>query len=776
MSRDQSPMAAANSARDDGNAGVSSRASGFHAARLERSRFKLDLRRSLRRHRGLALGIALAGILAAATYLLAYWPVYSAEALVYIQPAPVVQTVQGVTMHWPYNYDPASYESYVQQQMASMTRQDVLQDALSKLSGFRTSGESDEQAIQRLRKSLEVRRIGNSYEVSIKSLARSARMSADIANTVASSYVDNTARAQQAVDAGRMTILRAEADRAKDELQTARAEQARIRPAGAAGTAVQPEDLSGEIARLQRRYEALDGEIQDLSIDDAAPGTAHVALTAVAPASPVADGVVPTAVFFAAAFLLLAVLAAVLAHKLNPRVYVAGDLERLLGFGPIVELPDLSEVPEEIFEGQLVRLSAAVDGVIGTGKQNCVFTGAGPATGVTTVATRVRLLMEGMGRTAVLVNAAGSGPGEWSGAAEDDQTRSQSAMLEEVRARDGSVVLADAAPLSLSAETEYLVRNSDCVIVVVESGVTTRAQLRATSRVLQRLEASVVGYVVNRVGLADAEPAFRDALATIEARVLQKRKSEEERVRTRKVEVRETAAAQEPAPELVRMTEITPQPAAPSAASEPVRRFASMRQEAAASAAARQPLPPRGRVEGVPQPQMKVAAAAQAEASQKEVQVPAPWWLTDSLQTPTGAALPREEQAAGGPGAAAESVAGPQESRLSGLRKLFIKRNAEAAAAAPEQGSGVVQTTRRFSGGVPVPEVSDLFRRDAEEPGEAPKRRGTPMVTTAPEILPPRKTEEAKRDPDAASRRERRGTWDDLSVLPSWRGQYRRKD
>jgi capsular polysaccharide biosynthesis protein len=763
-------MAAADSTGSERKASANSRRSGFHASHLERPLFRIDLRRSLRQYRGLALGIAISGIIAAVAYWMAFWPVYSAETRVYVQPAPVVQTVQGVTMHWPYNYDPATYDSYVQQQMLSMTRADVLQNALNKFPGFKKSGESDERAIQRLRESLEVGRIGNSYEVSIKGLARGAQMAADIANAVAASYLDNTTLAQKAIDAERMRALRAEADGVKNMLQARRAEQAGAR---AAQNAEQSTQLSGEMTRLQRRYDALDAEIQDLSIDDAAPGTAHVAMTAVPPASPVADGVVPNAVILAAAFLLLAVLAAVLARKLNPRVYVAADVEQVLGFGPIVELPDLGEVQEEILEEQLLRLSAAVNSAIGKeNPQPCVFTGAGSGTGVTTIATRVRKLMEDMGRSAVLVHSDGKEPAMWPDSAEEKPARPGGLLppmlierpTHEAAVREGAVDLVDAAPLTISAETELLVRKAACVVAVVKSGVTTRAELRATSRALQRLEATQVGYVLNRVELAHADPGFRESLARMEAHAAQRRKADEERVRTRKIQAQPAVVTQQQAPEPVRMTETTPEPAGPVAATEALRRFAAMRQEPPASAPQVMPPPARGRMEGVPRPQMKVSTAARDEASQSESQVALPWWLADASQNPEAAVLRREEQT---PAESAEPPAEPQASRLSGLRKLFINRNVDALAAATRQESGGA------TGDVPV---SDLLRRETAEAGETPTRRGTPMVTAVPEFLPPRKTGETKRDPDAASRRDRRDTLDDVSVLPSWRGQYRRKE
>ena len=51
---------------------------------------------------------------------------------------------------------------------------------------------------------------------------------------------------------------------------------------------------------------------------------------------------------------------------------------------------------------------------------------------------------------------------------------------------------------------------------MVESGVTTRTQLLAAVNALQRLGVATVGFVLNRVKLAKADPAFRHALRDIE--------------------------------------------------------------------------------------------------------------------------------------------------------------------------------------------------------------------------------------------------------------------
>ena len=94
----------------------------FPGSSAEQALFRFDLRRSLEMHRRLAIGFAVAGLILAAAYLFRFWSVYSAQSLVYVQPTPSAVLEGAAPIHWPYNYDPATYDSYVQQQMLSMTR------------------------------------------------------------------------------------------------------------------------------------------------------------------------------------------------------------------------------------------------------------------------------------------------------------------------------------------------------------------------------------------------------------------------------------------------------------------------------------------------------------------------------------------------------------------------------------------------------------------------------------------------------------------------------
>ena len=310
--------------------------------------------------------------------------------------------------------------------------------------------------------------------------------------------------------------------------------------AGATPKLQRAADLAGDIMRLQERYNNIDEQLQNQMIEDAAPGTAHVTTAAVPPAHPVEIGVIRNSLVVLVAFLMLAMLAAVSAQKMDPRLYDASDVEQILGFAPMAQLPDFNEVSGEVGDEHVLRLAAAVEHARRQGDLRlCVVTGTGPGTGTTTIATKLRAVLESMGNPAVLVDAAGApsapaSPG--SAPAEVLRTTRSLAMLEKLNAtagHEGAMIFTDTAPLAVSAETDYLARNVDCVIVVMESAVTTRNQLRATAVALQRLDVGAVGFVLNRVSLSKADPRFRASLRDMETHLRAQSRSESRSPRNR---------------------------------------------------------------------------------------------------------------------------------------------------------------------------------------------------------------------------------------------------
>jgi len=220
----------------------------------------------------------------------------------------------------------------------------------------------------------------------------------------------------------------------------------------------------------------------------------------------------------------------VIAHKMDPRVYVAADVEQLVGYAPMAQLPDFDEVSDEVAEEPLLRLATSIEFAANDSHPtSCVFTGTGPGVGVTTIVTRVTQMLGLLGKEAVLLDAAGAMPAERrpepsdepaTAVAEFERSTRGSALIahtgEGTASNRQGLMLTDTAPLTVSAEAEYMARRADCTILVIESGVTTRAQLRSAASSLQRLDPAAVGFVLNRVSLKNADESFRNSVSEVE--------------------------------------------------------------------------------------------------------------------------------------------------------------------------------------------------------------------------------------------------------------------
>jgi hypothetical protein len=80
------------------------------------------------------------------------------------------------------------------------------------------------------------------------------------------------------------------------------------------------------------------------------------------------------------------------------------------------------------------------------------------------------------------------------------------------------IVLIDAAPILISAETEYLARMADVTVIVSEAGKTKKAWLTRAARLLEKLGVSGAAAVVNKVHPARAEESIKHDLREFELR------------------------------------------------------------------------------------------------------------------------------------------------------------------------------------------------------------------------------------------------------------------
>jgi uncharacterized protein involved in exopolysaccharide biosynthesis len=299
---------------------------------------------------------------------------------------------------------------------------------------------------------------------------------------------------------------------------------------GAAGTAAprmqRLNELGADVQRLQNRYAVVDEQYRNLTIENNSPGAVYLASAALPPLHAARAKVLRNVFIPIVAGLVLALGASLVAHNFDPRVYTARDVERVLGFAPMAQLPDLYEVGAGVTEEYMLRVAAAVEHARQQGLlTSCIFTGAGTGAGVTTVSSRVSNMLEAMGRQTVLVDAAGAPQGRSGDAptttdlVHAPRGSRSTALLQQMHeeAGDDSVVITDTAPLLVSGETEYLARFVDSAIVVIQSGVTTKAQLREVAQTLQRLEVSSVGFILNRISLKNANPAFLQSVRAVDS-------------------------------------------------------------------------------------------------------------------------------------------------------------------------------------------------------------------------------------------------------------------
>jgi uncharacterized protein involved in exopolysaccharide biosynthesis len=640
----------------------------------EQTFFHFDFLRALEMHRGLALGIFLGSLVLAGAYLARRWNTYKADSLVYVQPAPprLLENGQG-QQSWP--FDANTYESYIQQQIHNVTREDVLAGAVRRIPDFQGASESEQAAADRLGGNIQVDRVSTGYQIAITATASSPAEAAQDANAVAQSFIDSTTKEMRSGDTQRIALLAEERDRVLKELASDRAEQdalskqlgvaavgaatpdpyddqiaalraelvkaradndqaaskltatagggpssgalnaaadeivaadpglvsmktalnkrrsdlisqmsnltpehplykqdaqelakinsslddmskelrakaatqieqklktdlertsgveARLngqiaqltkQASGATPRLQRASDLATDISRLQARFTAVDEEYRNLTIDNAAPGAVYLSAPAIAPLHADRKKIYRNVVIVLLMGLVFAVAGALIAHNLDPRIYVAADVERVLGFAPMALLPDLYEVGTGVAEEYMLRLAAAVEHAHQQGHLNsCIFTGVAPGAGATTVSTRVTGMLQAMGRETALVDAVGAPPREDPNAGSElvhlpRGSRSTALLQQMTETNDETVVITDTAPLLISGETEYLARFVDSAIVVIESGTTTRAQLREVAQTLERLDVAAVGFVLNRISLEKGNSAFRHSVRAVE--------------------------------------------------------------------------------------------------------------------------------------------------------------------------------------------------------------------------------------------------------------------
>jgi Mrp family chromosome partitioning ATPase len=243
--------------------------------------------------------------------------------------------------------------------------------------------------------------------------------------------------------------------------------------------------------------------------------------------------------------LLAGIVAALLADAIDPYVYTSRDVEQVIGFPPIGVLLDHDDFSSEASGQYLLRLAGGIQHARNTaGARTFLFTATASESGTTTVVEKLGRQLRNLGLNTLTVAATNidgkiayvrnegpvtssepgatrysdklrrAGGGDLSvhtnGSATSNPIYSGtfvSQILNEVK-DDYDIVLIDASPILISADTEYLARVADGTVLIVQSGRTTRAQLNRAANLLERLDVPGVAVTLNRISRDRVDPAL----------------------------------------------------------------------------------------------------------------------------------------------------------------------------------------------------------------------------------------------------------------------------
>jgi polysaccharide biosynthesis transport protein len=312
--------------------------------------------------------------------------------------------------------------------------------------------------------------------------------------------------------------------------------------------------LRGEIAALEARYVTVDERTRNLELESKSPGSVHLFSAALVPAGPVPSKVTVLGRVLIPLALLLATGTVVLIDYFDPRVQTGIDMEQVLGFPPMASIFNDQDVILQVFDECTLRLAGGIDHAARTaGVRTVVITSVNTGAGTTSIVENIGSTLAKLGRRTLTIDSSGAtspvayvnlntdepahrGFGgmhvrrpeadPWSTAVVARPFSVKLTPLTNILDQafkdltgDYDIVLIDAPPILISAETEYLSRFADVTVLIAEAGTTTKAQLIRASRLLERLQIPGMAAVLNKVSYRRADRAAREDVSAFETRL-----------------------------------------------------------------------------------------------------------------------------------------------------------------------------------------------------------------------------------------------------------------
>jgi succinoglycan biosynthesis transport protein ExoP len=315
------------------------------------------------------------------------------------------------------------------------------------------------------------------------------------------------------------------------------------------------QEIQAKLTNLQTRYTAVDDRISQLQLESSSPGSVHLFSPAMPPLGPEKSKIKMLLILIFPFSVFLGVLTAVALDLLDPHIYTATDVEAVLGFAPIGMLYDDREVTQVVFDECALRMAAGIDHAARqAGARTFVVTAVNSGAGTTSIIENLGSMLAKLGRKTLVIDPSGnSEPVAFVTLGADLQKRpisfpdpsivnpvttelqttksGRQSLPARVAPLNGfvfesfqslsaeyDIVLIDAAPLLISAETEYLARMADVTVLVSEAGKTHKRWLTRAARLLERLGVAGAAAVVNKVNPTRVEEALKHDLREFELR------------------------------------------------------------------------------------------------------------------------------------------------------------------------------------------------------------------------------------------------------------------
>ncbi len=304
-------------------------------------------------------------------------------------------------------------------------------------------------------------------------------------------------------------------------------------------------DLSAAINRERKALDAIDDRIEFLELEASAPGFIRVSSWALPPQEAVSGGRTKLALVFAVAGGILGLVAAIGIDLLDRRIRTTRQAQAILGFPPLASFlsPSADPAHRALLADQLRRLGLAVGRErTAHGLGRLLVTAACHGCGTTTVLLDLSRELQRQGLRVLAIEANllipdpryhGSSPprpgllevlaGELdpslaivpgdeslpdrigTGSSPDGQIRNLGLLpkIFERLAAQYDLLVIDAAPIRLSADTEYLVGICDATWLVVRAGVAQIGEVKGSAARLEKAAPPAVALIMT--GL----PVFR---------------------------------------------------------------------------------------------------------------------------------------------------------------------------------------------------------------------------------------------------------------------------